>query len=505
MKINKLITTLLIGLFFMTQGWTQNTVEGYVFEAKNRGYLNQAKVYLLDPITKQEHSSTFSNKEGFYTLEAPGSGEYLIIAQKANFIDFDDVIEVDGNEEKTFVKIKMDRQPGYLFEATLAPVRFSEDIQVDAIKGARIEVFNNTIDMQELELKEHPEPEFKFPLKEGNHYTLMIRKEGYLTKRIEAYVDIEGCILCLDGVGDLQPGVTENLSDENKLGVLLANIELEPVKVGTKFEVENIYYDFDKSYIRSDAARELNDLAVILKDNPKLIVELGSHTDARGKDEYNMKLSDARAKSAVLYLIQRGVDSERITAKGYGESQLANDCHNGVECEEEMHQENRRTVIKVTGIRAFDELAQKTLAQIIREEKFLSQAFGGEQIIIAPNEELPLDLQEYIEENQDELSSKELKQIKELDSGQRSLYEPLSDDFSGYSVFLTNEVSELVLLRSSIKLDDKIYEYKDGENQLYLIGEYRKMKKAKKRLEKLKPYLPKAEIVFFKAGKLIKS
>ncbi|RZL58789.1 MAG: OmpA family protein, partial [Pedobacter sp.] len=109
----------------------------------------------------------------------------------------------------------------------------------------------------------------------------------------------------------------------------------------------NIFYDFDKSNIRSDASIILNNVVAILNQNPTLKIELSSHTDSRGNDLYNMKLSQARAQSAVNYLISKGIDKNRLVAKGYGETKPVNQCSNGVDCSEQEHQENRRTEIKI--------------------------------------------------------------------------------------------------------------------------------------------------------------
>jgi outer membrane protein OmpA-like peptidoglycan-associated protein len=111
--------------------------------------------------------------------------------------------------------------------------------------------------------------------------------------------------------------------------------------------LENIYYDFDQWSIRSDAAIELDKLVKIMNENPTIWIELGSHTDSRGKDAYNLKLSQKRAESAVQYIISKGIDKNRITAKGYGESQLLNRCANGIECNDAEHQLNRRTEFKI--------------------------------------------------------------------------------------------------------------------------------------------------------------
>jgi outer membrane protein OmpA-like peptidoglycan-associated protein len=111
--------------------------------------------------------------------------------------------------------------------------------------------------------------------------------------------------------------------------------------------LENIYYDFDKWKISPDAAIELDKLVRILKDNQKIDIEMGSNTDARGSDQYNMVLSDKRAHAAVQYLISQGIESRRLTYRGYGETVHVNKCKNGVECTEEEHQKNRRTEFKV--------------------------------------------------------------------------------------------------------------------------------------------------------------
>ena len=129
--------------------------------------------------------------------------------------------------------------------------------------------------------------------------------------------------------------------------VLVQNLFLEPIEINKAIRIENIYYDFDKWNIRSDAAAELDKLVKIMNENPTIWIELGSHTDSRGKDAYNLTLSQKRAESAVAYIISRGISKNRIEAKGYGETQLLNKCANNVECSEADHQLNRRTEFKI--------------------------------------------------------------------------------------------------------------------------------------------------------------
>lgn len=115
----------------------------------------------------------------------------------------------------------------------------------------------------------------------------------------------------------------------------------------SSWELKNILYDFDKSNIRPDAAVILDNVVAIMKQNPSLRIELSSHTDSRGNDDYNLRLSQRRADSAVDYLVKNGISRSRLEAKGYGETRLKNHCGNGLVCSEEQHQENRRTEIKV--------------------------------------------------------------------------------------------------------------------------------------------------------------
>ncbi len=132
-----------------------------------------------------------------------------------------------------------------------------------------------------------------------------------------------------------------------ELGVIRDTLWIEKVEVGQKFVMENIYYDFDKWDILPASAIELDKLVKVMNDNPDWKVELGSHTDCRGSDAYNMKLSQKRSDSAVAYIIGKGIDASRIIAKGYGETELVNRCDDGVACSEEEHRQNRRTEFKI--------------------------------------------------------------------------------------------------------------------------------------------------------------
>ncbi|MBL4655588.1 MAG: OmpA family protein [Bacteroidia bacterium] len=110
--------------------------------------------------------------------------------------------------------------------------------------------------------------------------------------------------------------------------------------------IENIYYPSGSWDIQPDAAKALDKIVGILKQNPNIIIELSSHTDANGNDEYNLKLSGKRAASAVQFIISKDIDKNRVSGKGYGESKILNRCLNGVKCSKKEHSLNRRTEIR---------------------------------------------------------------------------------------------------------------------------------------------------------------
>jgi len=144
---------------------------------------------------------------------------------------------------------------------------------------------------------------------------------------------------------------SKEFSTVNKpFGLISDTLWVEKVVVEQVFVLENIYYDFDKWDILPESEIELDNLIKIMNDNPGWTVELGSHTDSRGSDSYNEILSQKRSDSAVGYILSKGIQKERIVAKGYGESKLVNHCSNGVDCTDEEHRKNRRTEFKILSL-----------------------------------------------------------------------------------------------------------------------------------------------------------
>ncbi|NHN27688.1 OmpA family protein [Flavobacterium jejuense] len=128
---------------------------------------------------------------------------------------------------------------------------------------------------------------------------------------------------------------------------LQVNKKVRTIRVGDDlakvFGIKIIYFDLDKANIRKDAAVDLAKIVEVMQQNPSMKIDIRSHTDSRQTNMYNEKLSEKRAQSTKMWMINNGIDANRLTAKGFGESKLINKCADGVECSEEEHQANRRS------------------------------------------------------------------------------------------------------------------------------------------------------------------
>jgi outer membrane protein OmpA-like peptidoglycan-associated protein/tetratricopeptide (TPR) repeat protein len=180
---------------------------------------------------------------------------------------------------------------------------------------------------------------FLFRVYPEEDYKLLGEKPDYFTSRA-----------IFSTVGKSIPKDQLNKLETNK--VFETKIVLDQIVLDKAIVLENIYYDLDRDEIRADAALELDKLVTILADNPEIKIELSSHTDSRQTAAYNDDLSKRRAQSAVSYIVSKGIEPGRLTARGYGEAQLliSDDEINALkteEAKEQAHQRNRRTEFKV--------------------------------------------------------------------------------------------------------------------------------------------------------------
>ena len=292
-------------------------ISGQIFNKVTNEILAHSLVTLSDE-NGQVIETVTTTENGAFKFFVSGKQAYQIRSVKESFIDGDVVIKASDIQDKieSYIPVFQVADNTILLEGLVV----MKDEQCP-IEGMIITVVNQKT-LESFELLSDANGQFTCKLNKGVIYDLEYHKANLMSR------------------SDM---IDPTNSVKNKLFV---REEFDQLEVGD-FVLENVLYDFNKINIREDAAIELDKLVVILKDNPNMIIELSSHTDSRGSDDYNMFLSNQRAEEAVRYILLKGIASDRLVAKGYGEIKLINGCEDGVDCSKEEHQVNRRTEIKV--------------------------------------------------------------------------------------------------------------------------------------------------------------
>ncbi len=285
-----------------------------------------ATIQVLDKKSGFIMARAKTDSSGNFKVNLRIAHDYVIKASKASY--------KSAEKDLLFLK-KTDLGPEETTLTLMEPftkIRVSipvKDKQSDSpLAGVTIHVLDEATHQTSV-VKSDASGNIKLELSPYTKYVIKGQKIGYLSN-------------C--GRFETDEATKEVLSPDKPL--YLKKIELED-----KIVLQNVYFDVTKWDIRPDAAVELDKVVEFIKEHPGISVELGAHTDARGDDKYNLKLSQKRAESSVKYIVSQGVSEDYITAKGYGETVLTNHCKSGVRCKEEEHQQNRRVEIKITGVK----------------------------------------------------------------------------------------------------------------------------------------------------------
>jgi outer membrane protein OmpA-like peptidoglycan-associated protein len=228
---------------------------------------------------------------------------------------------VSANQTKVVIYLEKSQAP------LLTGVVKSE-LTNQPIAGAKV-TLRNKKDKSEKSIITGNDGRYEFNVKPGADHEIVASKDKYTTN--------EGNTLTKVKAGK---------------GPKAINNDLGMIAEGDIFRLDNIYYDLNQFFIRPDAAKEIDTKVIpYLKKFPKLRIEIRSHTDSRANDDYNLRLSENRARAVVDYLVTRGISPSRLVAKGYGETELINNCKDGSDCTESQHQQNRRTEFKVLAVK----------------------------------------------------------------------------------------------------------------------------------------------------------
>ncbi|MCC9070821.1 OmpA family protein [Flavobacterium sp. F-65] len=202
----------------------------------------------------------------------------------------------------------------------------------EVLPNAKLTLYDNNFNIVKTGYSDQ-NGNYTFPVECGLTYNLRAEKEKYTTK--------EQNVVILKENGRTQLSIA---LEKSECVVTIGD------DLGKCFGIKMIYFDLDKSNIRQEAALDLEKILDVLKQYPTMKLDIRSHTDSRATHKYNEALSDRRAKSTIKWLVQNGVAPNRLTGKGYGETQLVNGCSDGVKCTEEQHQMNRRSEFIITAL-----------------------------------------------------------------------------------------------------------------------------------------------------------
>jgi outer membrane protein OmpA-like peptidoglycan-associated protein len=319
--------------FTTTEPLIQNyIIKGIVFDKMSKAIISDGLVYLVKDEKIIAQSKTDS--EGNYSfLVKPNTSYELHSSSKNDYLPFKtDIVTIESDKNYWEKNLYLTKDFGFeLF------IKVTDKQSGEPLKDVAVVVVDNLTDKTVIETSTSAsgQESYKIEDKELNDrvsYLIKLSKEGYLSK-----------ILTYNAALD-QPG---SIDLSQSLDLALDKIEIG-TDIGKLIDIKPIYFDLGKYNIRKDAGAELDKIVEIMNQNPTWEIELGSHTDSRGSASSNLGLSDKRAKASAQYIIDQGIDGNRIVGKGYGEALLINKCADGVKCSSDEHQENRRTEFKIT-------------------------------------------------------------------------------------------------------------------------------------------------------------
>ena len=202
----------------------------------------------------------------------------------------------------------------------------------EALPGAKVTLYDDQMNLKNSAVADGTGL-YSFEVECGKTYYVRAEKTDYTTRELSITID--------------------KTSGKTNLPIALEKATCKVTvgdDLGKCFGIKMIYFDLDKSNIRTEAALDLEKILAVMNDYPNMKLDIRSHTDSRASNQYNEALSDRRAKSTIQWLVKNGIAPNRLIGKGYGETELVNKCSDGVPCTEAEHQANRRSEFIITAL-----------------------------------------------------------------------------------------------------------------------------------------------------------
>lgn len=310
-------------------------LEGIVVDAETGEPICKSSVLMKAKADGSERGRTTTECDGEFEFSVVRNTDYTFIGSAEGYTTNDQVTATTkgvGPGGKVFVKIPLTKKKDYAMQVTVlgkTPQGNKPLPNAKILLSSQCEGWTRAFTTDD-------NGKICEVVRCDCDYIVVANAQGYLPGSVNVIKDDGECKI------DRKCGV-----NPKEVEVVLENLQENTDTV--EIELKDIYYDFDKWYIRTESETELGKVLSFMEENPDAVVEIGSHTDARAPFEYNIKLSQRRAQSVVDWLIGRGIAKNRLQPKGYGETQPRNGCTDGVPCSEYEHQRNRRTTFRVIG------------------------------------------------------------------------------------------------------------------------------------------------------------
>jgi len=296
---------------------------------------------------------TPDGSSGFLTSNRPHKDKRKL---KGSDTCCDDIYKVQLREIVIDLLVNVNNEEGPLKEATVELIDLSVADESDGMQS-KTNVISN---------------DFNFLLDADHKYRVVVSKEGYYPDTTVSFNTV-GLLdsYTVKKTVTLKALPPKDPSEDEGIEIIEAN---KPIRLN------NIYYDLDKWDILPDAEDDLAYLKSLMDEYPDMVIELSSHTDAQGKKRYNQSLSQKRSQSAKNWLVEQGINTQRIKPVGYGEAVIINHCVDGVRCSDTEHRQNRRTEFKIIA-------GPKTIKikrEVIRKKTSSSSGGGAQSSINEP-------------------------------------------------------------------------------------------------------------------------
>jgi outer membrane protein OmpA-like peptidoglycan-associated protein len=313
-------------------------ISGIVKDNDSQEIVLGAQVQLLNDKGEVIETVVSNENDASFQFSKPFDSTYKIaVSSKGHHNEVIDLKNINPKENNApfEVLVNSSLEDSFVADKNLSDENVISGIVKDSnsqelLPGVLVELLDENGNVLETVVSHPEDASFQFMKPYDSSYKIVDSSKGYLKEELE-----------LEALS--------SIDNQDKVEILMQQPTNKFLVVDekNKININSIYFDFDKFNIRSDAEFELDKIAAIMHQNPDMTIEVNAHADSRGKDAYNITLSNNRAESTMQYLVSKGIALDRMKGKGYGERQLATKCPDGVKCTEFMHQLNRRSEFSI--------------------------------------------------------------------------------------------------------------------------------------------------------------